>query len=262
MSEQQNPLLAGIKMPGRIFQLPSRGLFYKNGELADNIRDGEIHVHSMSAMDEIVMKNPDQLFSGDAINNVFKTCITGIDKPSQLLAKDVDAIMLFLRVVTYGPNFEFVARHWCEGGKEHSHIADVDSIINGMVMIDPTLIEDAYTVVLPNNQVVKLRPHHYQHVIDLIKHNQNKKELSAADQQTNLKLMLLAVIESVDGINDEKMIKEWLGGIPTKFVSLIGGKTEKVNDWGSKPKWSCKCPECGEQFDVEIPINPVSFFTE
>ena len=176
MSEE-NSLIAGLKLPGRIFQLPSRGLFYKNGELSNTIKEGEIHVRSMSALDEINLKNPDQLFSGAAVNTVFKQNIQGIENPAQLLAKDVDAIMLYLRTVTYGPSYEFSARHNCPGGKEHSYIADVDQMISTMKMMDPTTINDLFTVTLQNGQVVKLRPNRYQQVIDLIKLNENKTEV-------------------------------------------------------------------------------------
>ena len=60
-SSSTNPLLARVKIPGRIFQLPSAGIFYKNGELAEGIENGEVHVHPMTALDEINMKNPDKL---------------------------------------------------------------------------------------------------------------------------------------------------------------------------------------------------------
>jgi len=51
MSNNQNPLLAAIKMPGRVFQLPSRGIFYKDGELDETCKNGEIHVQPLSALD-------------------------------------------------------------------------------------------------------------------------------------------------------------------------------------------------------------------
>ena len=98
---QHNPLLDKIKLPGRIFQLPSRGIFYEDEELSEDIKNGEIHVQAMSALDEITLKNPDQLFSGDAVQNIFKNCLTGVNKPVNLLSKDIDALMLFLRTVTY-----------------------------------------------------------------------------------------------------------------------------------------------------------------
>jgi len=264
MSDQTNPLLAGIKLPGRIFQLPSRGVFYTEGEVAEKVENGEIHIHPMSALDEINMKNPDQLFSGAAVNTVFKNCIEGLEKPSQLLSKDVDAIMLFLRAVTYGPGYEFVARHNCEGGggKEHTYIADIDQIINNMKMIDPTMMESMYTITMANGQVVKLRPNRYQQVVDLIKANENKTEITAEDQQKNLVMMLMGIIHSVDGINDTKLIEEWVSKIPSPLVNRIAEKIENVNDWGPNLKWTCNCRDCGKDFTVEIPINPVSFFTE
>jgi hypothetical protein len=261
MSET-NPLLANLKLPGRIFQLPSRGIFYRNGELSDNVKDGEIHVHPMSAMDEINMKNADQLFSGTAVNEVFKHCVSGVEKPSDLLAKDVDAIMLFLRAVTYGSSYEFMAKHTCKDAKDHSYVADVEQMISSVKMLDPTVVESNYTVTLQNGQVVRLRPNRYQQVLDLIKRNENKRSLSAEEQKENLLLMLLGVIESVDGVSNVEHITEWIKAVPSPMINRIGDKVERVNDWGPNNRWTCKCKDCGESFEVEIPINPVAFFIE
>lgn len=261
-----NPLLAGFKLPGRIFQLPSRGIFYHDGELDESVKNGEIHVHPMTALDEINMKNPDQLFSGNAVNTVFASCIPCIKKPSELLSKDVDAIMLFLRTVTYGPNFEFMAHHGCgpkdQPHKDYSYVANVDTIINEMKIIDPTIVDQLYTIVLPNKQVVKLRPNKYQQVIDLITANQNKKVITVDDQQKNLVTMLLGVIENVDGITDKDQITEWIKVIPAPSVNRIATKIESINDWGSSLKWACICKDCKETYEVEIPINPGVFFSE
>lgn len=257
-----NPLLGPLKLPGRIFQLPSRGLFYRNGELSPTVKDGEIHVQPLSALDEITLKNPDQLFSGSAVDGVFKSCISGIEKPSELLAKDVDAIMMFLRTVTYGPNYEFTAKHNCAGAKEHSYIADVDTMIGRMKLIDPTELETMYTVNMPNQQVVKLVPNRYSSMIELVKLNQAKTEISVEDQRRNLLLMLLAVVDSVDGVSDKKSIEEWASKLPMPYVNLIAKRTESINDWGADTIWVAKCRDCGESFQIDIPINPVSFFTE
>jgi hypothetical protein len=264
-----NPLLEGLKLPGRIFQLPSRGIFYHNGELDENVKEGEVHVYPMSALDEINMKNPDQLFSGAAVNTVFTTCVKGVKKPSELLSKDVDAIMLFLRTVTYGASYEFMAHHGCgefDGIKkpknDYSYVADIEQLIGGMTMIDPTIVPTTYTVNLPNEQVVKLRPNKYQQVLDLIKANENKKVITVDDQQKNLIMMLLGVIESVNGVSDAAKIEEWIRKIPSPLVNRIAEKIEKINAWGSDLKWACKCKDCGNDYTVEIPINPVSFFTE
>jgi len=258
----QNPLLSKVKLPGRIFQLPSLGLFYKNGELSDNVSNGEVHVRPMSALAEIHMKNPDQLFSGQAVEVVFKECVEGVEKPTQLLAKDVDAIMMYLRTVTYGPGYEFSAKHYCENSKDHSYIADVDMFINNMVTVDPTAIDKLYQVTLPNDQVVKMQPSRYADVVALLKANQGKQEITVEDAKANLLMMLNSVVVEVDGTTDKNHIDEWLRQIPTTYVSLIASKIEGINNWGPTMRWEGKCRDCGGNFEVELPINPVSFFTE
>ncbi len=259
---QHNPLLDKIKLPGRIFQLPSRGIFYENSELGDDIRDGEIHVQAMSALDEITLKNPDQLFSGDAVQTIFRNCISGINKPVELLSKDIDAIMLFLRTVTYGPYYEIIAKHNCENAKEHSYVADIDKMIADMKMIDPTVINDLYTAELSNGQVVKLQPTVYKNTIEFIKNNSNKKEISIDDQKKNLILILMSVIKSVDGITDKALIQEWAEKLTSPQVNTLIKKIENINNWGTDNSWECICKDCGEKFRVEIPTNPVVFFTE
>jgi hypothetical protein len=262
MTEQANPLLANAKLPGRIFQLPSRGLFYTHGELDDSVKNGEVHVQPMSALDEIIMKNPDQLFSGNAVETVFKTCVRGVNRPMQLLSKDVDAITMFLRVVTYGPMFDFSVKHTCPQAKEHSYTANLDEMIVGMKMIDPTTVKTAFSVTLPNGQLVQLRPNRYADVIQMVKDNHEKHELTAQDMQRNLKALLLSVIESVDGVTDPRLIGEWLEQLQVTWANRIIEKLDGLNEWGPTMRWQVACKDCGEQFDVQLPLNPVSFFTE
>ena len=262
MTDTINPLLAKAKLPGRIFQLPSRGLFYKNGELADHVKNGEVHVHPLSAIDEIIMKNPDQLFSGQAVNTVFATCVDGVLKPTELLARDVDAIMMFLRTVTYGPAFDFTVKHNCKDAKEHSYEISLDEMIAQMPLVDPTTIDLVFTLTLPNEQVVKLRPNRYANVIELVKSNVGKKELTPEDMKANLKAMLTGIVLSVDGIDDPKLIEEWAAALQAPWANMIAQKLEAINDWGPTMRATVKCRDCGEDFPVELPINPVSFFTE
>ena len=255
-----NPLLARVKIPGRIFQLPSGGVFYNNGELAEGVENGEVHVHPMTALDEITMKNPDMLFSGKAISIVFKHCIPDIRKPDELFAKDIDALMIYLRSVTYGPQYEIEAIHDCEDAKHQSYIIDVEEMVTSMVNITQDTIDTLYTVTLENGQVVKMQPIRYKHVLQLLKMNENKQSLTVEDQEKNLLTNLLNVIVSVDGIEDKKMITEWARAISPRMMNSLAEAIDRSQDWGPQTAKTVKCKDCGEDLLIEIPINPISFF--
>ena len=64
---ENTSILAKLKLPGRVFQLPSRAALYQNGELEG--ADGEVQVQALSALTEINLKNPDLKFAP----NVFRT---------------------------------------------------------------------------------------------------------------------------------------------------------------------------------------------
>ncbi len=255
-----NPLLEKVKVPGRIFQLPSAGVLYKNGELAENIENGEVHVYPMTALDEIHMKNPDMLFSGKAISIVFRHCIPDIKKPEELFAKDIDALMVYLRNVTYGQFYEIEASHTCENAKNHSYMVDVEQMVGQIEYLNTEQLEQLYTVTLENGQVVKLQPIRYKHVLQILKMNENKRELSVEDQEKNLITNLLNVIISVDGVEDRKQIAEWARAISPRMMNQLAESIDDSQSWGVKTIKTLKCKDCGEEYEIEIPINPISFF--
>lgn len=110
MSNEENPLLKKITLPGKRFRMPSRGLFYKDGEIDDNVENGEVEVFSMTTIDEMALRSPEFLYSGEAIERVFSRCIPEIKKPLSLLAKDVDYLLACLRVVSYGGTYQIYTR--------------------------------------------------------------------------------------------------------------------------------------------------------
>lgn len=255
-----NPLLAKVKIPGRIFQLPSSGILYVNGELSSTVENGEVHVYPMTALDEITMKNPDMLFSGKAISMVFRHCIPDILKPEELFAKDIDALMIFLRAVTYGSQYEIEAEHDCDDSHVHSYNVDIEKLITEMKYLDQHIIDSIYTKVLESGQVVKMQPIRYKHVVQLLKMNENKTTLTVEDQEKNLITNLLNFIVSVDDISDKRMITEWAKAISPKMMYQLAEAIDDSQHWGPNVIKTVACKDCNENFEIEVPINPISFF--
>lgn len=260
MENTPNPLMAKIKLPGRTFQLPSRGALYHNGEVAST--EGEVHVQAMSMLAEISLKNPDLLFNGKALNQVFAECIPEIKKPTELYGRDIDAIMYFLRLVTYGPQFEIKVKHDCENSREHAYTIDLEKMIQEIRYLDPTVADKEFVTTLPNGQVVRVHPVKFDHMIKLFQMNSGKQEFTADDIKKNVVYNLVSLIESVDGITDKKLIEEWVSSITSPQQNRIAEAIERTNEWGPQQNTKIKCKDCGEHFDVELPLNPISFFTE
>lgn len=260
MENTQNPLLAKIKLPGRTFQLPSKGALYKNGEVSSV--DGEIHVHAMSALAEINLKNPDLLFSGKALEEVCRECIPEIKKPTELLGRDIDAIMFFLRVVTYGPEFEVNAKHNCADAKNHSYIVNIENMIHEMKTLDPTVTDEKFSATLPNGQVVKVHPIKFEHMIKLFQMNVGKEEFTSEDVKKNIVFNFVNLIDSVDGITDKGHIEEWVKGLSQPYQNRIAEALERTMGWGPAQTTDIVCKDCGEKMTIELPLNPISFFTE
>lgn len=256
---QINPLLARVEMPGSTFQLPSRGLFYTNNELVDGVEMGEIHVNPMSAYDEILMKSPDQLYSGEAIEKVFSRCIKQVHQPKNLLAKDVDFLLVCLRQVTYGEEMRVVYTHTCEDAKSNEYVINLSDFINSTVRLDPTKIGNNYSVTLENGQVVELRPPKF---IDVLKMFQDTEGVNISpEKEFEMSLFVIqSVIKSVDGITDHDQIKEWISSISAGWIRTITDTIEKAGDFGADYTLKTKCKDCGKDVEIQSPINPISFF--
>lgn len=256
----ENPLLQKLKLPGRIFQLPSRGLLYTNGEINPSATDSEIMFHALTAFEEIELKNPDLLFSGKALSQVLKTTAPQILKPDELYSKDVDCIMLFLRLVTYGPSYELSINHGCEGSTSHSYIVDLEQVLQNVNYLDPTLFDTDFKVHLENGQIVQLQPVKYKDVIAMLKENEKKEKLTVEDMKRNLHMSLMNIIKSVDGIEDKTLIAEWITQVPAANITKIADQIEATNKWGPNLDHKVNCKDCGKEIEIEIPINTSSLF--
>ena len=105
MENQSNPLKQYFRKPGIWIKLPSQGEFY-NEKPADFNDMGEIPVYPMTAKDELTLKTPDALLSGQSTVEVIKSCIPAILDPWKMPSFDLDAVLIAIRVASYGHEME------------------------------------------------------------------------------------------------------------------------------------------------------------
>ena len=263
-NKENNPLLEAIRVPGETFSLPSQGLFYKNNELQEGVEEGEVHVHPMTTKHELIMKTPDKLFSGKAVHDIFKECIPEVLKPGDLLAKDVDYLMMCLRAVTYGDELRLTVTHNCKDAVEHSYTMNVRTIIRASKSVDPTSIAKKYKMKLDNGQVLTLRPPTFDSVISLYQALDNsvlQEEGNEEEIAEKLVENLVDMIEQVNDVTDKAHILEWLAQLRAGWVNDISDKVQENSNWGIESTTTIECKDCKETVQVEVPTNPITFFT-
>jgi len=101
--QQGNPLQKYFRQPKIYLRLPSNGKWYPDGAL-EQTETGEFPVYAMTARDEIMIKTPDALINGEATTGVIESCIPNIKNAWHVPLIDIDAILLAIRIATYGEN--------------------------------------------------------------------------------------------------------------------------------------------------------------
>jgi hypothetical protein len=104
-----------------VIQLPSNGQCYKN-------KMDRIPVAYLTAYDENIITSPNLYKDGLVIDFLLKNKIVNKDiNPDDLVSGDVDAITLFLRATSYGPEFPIVVRD-PETGEQIDTVVDLTTL--------------------------------------------------------------------------------------------------------------------------------------
>jgi hypothetical protein len=255
-----NPLLARAQMPGESFTIPSGCAFYDDGEVTDKVRrSGEIHIHPMTALDEIVMRSPDKTLSGEAVLEVFARRIPDVLKPDRLLQKDVDFLTAALRKVSYGDVVEVSHRHSCEDATDQQYSINMSDMLRRTKSIDPTKVASIFTIKLENGQVVKIEPIRYGEVLSLMQ-QLSEPNLTEEQQQMILLDSTPRVIISVDEVTDKDDILEWIRTIPIGWSKQLSAAIDDSANWGPEFSVTVPCKDCGGDLVIQAPMNPISFF--
>lgn len=265
----KNPLLSRIhRIPGETIRLPSLSKFYTNGELSEDTVNGEITVHPMTMTDELMMKSPDLLFQGTAIERVFIRCSPNIKKPLDLLTSDVDFILTHLRRISFGPNIDVqfkCADEKC--GHEQEVSVPLEYFTNESKEIDVDSFEEKFVVhtKLDPREVV-LKPITFREFLKIQQFTH--ESLDNPDIMRDFVLdSFVSVIKSVDTIENNteesrEFIKQWIDAIPREDSAIIIDGVKHIQDWGPTFTYKVKCSKCSKPTTLSTELNPTAFFMQ
>tara|TARA_Y100000385_G_scaffold288991_1_gene357124 strand:- start:207 stop:1076 length:870 start_codon:yes stop_codon:yes gene_type:complete len=152
--QQANPLSKYFRQPKLFASLPSNGKFYPAGAL-ETTETGEYPIYSMTAKDELTMKTPDALLNGQATVELIKSCVPNIKDPWKLPSIDLDALLIAIRLATYGETMTLSIKTPVTG-EEKDMSVNLRDILDNFANIE---FED---VVQSGEMTVYLRPLTYQ----------------------------------------------------------------------------------------------------
>lgn len=266
-----NPLLNRARIPGATFRMPSGGLFYVNGELEETVVDGEVHVFPMTSIDEIELKSPDLLFSGKAIENVFKRCIPQIKEPMRLITTDVDFLLVCLRLVSYGPAIEVSYTHTCNNAQNHKYSGSVETFIHQARMMRSADYDKEYLISHSTGVTINIIPMRYGDFVKYMTEIQEEVSTVDAPNLTPKELLFKEATRMAENIScvqvddiavtDKSHIADWIISLSVAEVKEITDKFRLQTEWGCDTKIRATCQDCKEEIEVPVSINPIDFFT-
>lgn len=276
MSNTPNPLSGHFRSPKLYVKIPSGGKFYTS-DILDYPESGELPIFPMTAKDELIMKNPDALLNGEAINQLISSCVPNVKKVTQLISNDVDVLLVAIQGATHGDDIEVSTPcPTCE--KPISGIASVEGAIETMAILD-----EIYTVKFEDLEI-EIKPFKYENTITAgIASFQSTRSLQAladiSDDMDKLKVfnenfMRMAdmnytlIVDAVHSIKiedtivtDRNHIREFLDNCEASIGNAIEQQVTEINKIGINKSMQFECEECNEKFEAPISFDPVNFFT-
>lgn len=272
-----NPLAKHFRQPAIYLKLPSQGNFWPEGSINLPLNN-EIPILPMSTRDEVVLKTPDALLNGQGVVDVIQSCCPNIVDAWQTPSIDVDAIIIAIRIASYGQNMDVTATcPHCSAQSEYT--------VNLTQMLS-TLDTPSYDTPLSTSDLsIKLKPQAYfsanktnmiafeeqQIIRSLGEIEQNPDQASVIfnlhlNKLVDLNIELLAgsteYIKTAEGItvSQTDFIVDFYKNCDPKIVKQVRSKLDElIRQAGLKPI-SVACTECSEHFDLNITFDFSSFF--
>ncbi len=272
---QFNPLQKYFRQPKIFIGLPSKGLYYEPGALQGDYNN--VPVFAMTGMDEILMKTPDALFSGESVTKVIESCCPYIKKGTKIPSLDVDALIIAIRIATYGD--KLTVGHTCEEcNTENEFEMSLGSLLEHF-----SNISFVNTVPINESLTLKIRPLSYEEMTyfslenfklqktlyqaaNLEDENKKQEQIDAiynnlADIQLQLFLTSIEEVQTPDQpVKDKATIEEWLRNTDRDVYAIIKAKLEENKDSWGIPKQAVKCSNCGADHSLTVTLDQSNFF--
>jgi hypothetical protein len=271
---QTNPLQKFFRQPKIFISLPSKGLYYEPGTLIGDYSN--VPIFAMSGMDEIIMKTPDALFTGESTAKVIESCCPYIKNAKTMPSTDIDALLIAIKIATFGDDMSVT--HTCNNcGTENDYEISLGKLLDyfaNLKFINTIAVTEALTI--------RIRPLQYEEmnyfsienfklqktllqIANVEEENKQKQIDQIYKDLSELQLQLfLTAIESVQvegqTVTEKAYIEDWLKNTERETYKVIKEKLEQNRDAWTMPEQAVQCASCGSENSISISIDQSNFF--
>lgn len=271
-----NPLQKYFRQPAIYLKLPSGGHFWPAGSI-DLGPNGEMAVYPMTARDELTYKIPDALMNGQSTVDVIQSCVPQIKDAWQCPAVDLDAILIAIRIASYGNTMEFLAvcpkcNERNEYTKELSPLLDNLGAPN---FGQPVSVDGLEIYLQPqsyrNMSQANIKVYQEQRILNTV----NNSELSDEEkikkfaelfrEMTNMTVLAMAnniraVKTDQDIVTDTGFILEFLSNCSKSTWQAIEKRLQEMSQQLALPNNHVTCDSCKYEFDTPLVFDQSNFF--
>lgn len=256
-SSDLQSILETLKSQSSVFEeitLPSLGRFYDG---SDGPIDGKLHIRAMTGEEEQILATPRFVKKGQAINMIFSRCIQENFKPENLLSADRTYLLIYLRGISYGSEYEVEVKD-PNTDRKFSTVIDLDSLPVDSCPLDfgPEL-----TDVLPKSGLrFSYRLSRGRDESELQEHRDRRlKQFGDSGADDTLLFRTAQLTDSIANVVDKSEIQVLLKNLPIQDLSYL---RSIVNEppFGVDTKVTILSPMSSEEFEVELPLEANFFF--
>ena len=248
---------SAFRVPTEFVPLPSFGLVYPPNSPLHNLK--EIEVRYMTAIDEDILTSRSLLRSGKAIDAVLKNCILDARiNPEELLSGDKNALITFLRVSGYGP--EYKVEIDCPSCEETSKYEfDLSQLEMKTLDVEPIEQgENRFHIQLPTGTHIEFKFLNSAEEKEISDAQDRIKRSTNSPIDRNVTTRLKNTIISIDGNNDPSLINQYVDTLNVRDSRALR-KYMEDNTPDIDMNQEFNCPHCGHRGEVDVPIS-VGFF--
>ena len=272
-----NPLSGYYRQPKIYIRLPSGGKYYPEGAL-DPSENGDYAVYAMTAKDELMLKTPDALLSGESTVEVIKSCVPAIKQPWMMPTIDIDSVLVGIRIATYGEDMDVWAN--CpECKEENKYTIPLTKYINQ----GKSEWKDKITA---GDLIFDLEPYNYKQMTNAnIKTLEEQRVFSIVNDEemtdtekmekfqksfvrlTNMTIDTIAdvvtAIETPQGKTDNKdQIRDFLNNCDKAVFQDLTDHLADIKGRQGIPDQHVKCESCAHEWDLPVTMDQANFFAD